>query len=195
MSTPVVKKPIGMLVDRGTRPVHYLRVSTLKDRIREILDEGFFSSERGWSKAAGLPPVTVNKLLKRSGADEGRVELRTIELLAEAVGVPASWLAYGVGGLDDDPPIASLLLKLRRIPGLEAVVEKHPGRWRTSTVWKASRETHQSDSDGIPIGGWEKVLDSIESGRAGRTSGDAAAVTTATRRQAGRRPKLPRKSA
>ena len=100
-----------------------------------MLDEGRVEGQRAWARAAKLESEThVGRLLNGAAADDGSVQVRILEALAEAAGVSPAWLAFGVGSPDDDPPIATLLMKLRRLPGLEDTLERHPGRWRTSTV-------------------------------------------------------------
>lgn len=193
-NTSVVNAPRAKAVDRGSRLVQYVLVSTLKERLQKVIDDGRVEGQRPWARAAGLESEThIGRLLQGTAADEGKVQLRILEALAEAACVSPAWLAFGVGGPDDDPPVATLLMKLRRLPGLEEAIERHPGRWRTSTVARITAETFQSDSDGIPIGGWERALDAIESGRSSKMKGDAADVTRAARKQVGRRPKLPRR--
>lgn len=175
MNTPVVNTAAVSDVDPGTHTGHYGCVNTLKERLRWVTE------------------VQVNKLLGQSDPDT-TVRASMILALAEAAGVAPSWLAWGIGSPDDDPPLPTLLMRLRKLPGLEQAIERHPGRWRTSTIARATSETFQCDSSGVPLGGWEKALDSIESGLSIRTRGDAGDVTRATSRQVGRRPKLPKRS-
>lgn len=164
-------------------------MTTLKERLQQVLNEKRVASERAWSDAAGLAPAAVNKLLTREGAAEERAKLQTVTALAHAAGVSPAWLAYGIGGPDDDPPFATLIMRLSRMPGIQEVLERHPGRWRVSTIARATSTPFQSDERGIPIGGWEKALDTLELGRT--TEGDADEVARETARQVGKRPRLP----
>ncbi len=181
-------------VDRGRRRRQYVRVDTLKERLQWVLDHKRDGNASRWSEDAGLNRIHVGKLLKREGTDKGSVEIGVINKLAAVSDVPAAWLAFGVGSADDDPPFGVVLLQLRRLPGLEDVVSRHPERWHTSTVARATMTTFQSDSSGVPMGGWERALDTLEGARtrAPSPSTSAADVTRATSRQVGRRPSLPK---
>jgi hypothetical protein len=167
-------------------------VSTLKERLRQVIDEKRVRSQRWWSEQAGLESVQVNQWIKREDFVEARAQIGMVLALADVAGVSPAWLAWGIGTPDDDPPFPTLIMRIRRQPGLEAAIERHPARWRTSTIAQASAMTFQCDDAGVPLGGWEKALDAIESGRHERTRGKAADVTRATRKQVGRRPKLPK---
>lgn len=90
-----------------------------------------------------------------------------------------------------DMPMGTLLILLRDRPGLYSTVTKEPGRWRVSTVIRAVGETFQSDTDGVPIGGWPATLDAIQAGASPvRREGN---VRADTQRQVGRRAALPPK--
>lgn len=173
-------------------------MTTLKERIQQVLDEQRVESQRAWARAAGLKSEThVRALLQRDSTDEHRVELRHLEVLARAAGVSPIWLAFGHGGPDDKPmtadmPAGSFLLAIRDRPGLYAAVEKDPGRWRLSTIVRALGMTLQSDSEGKPVGGWAKALDAIQADAGDVRTGDAKSVSRATAKQVGRRPAIPR---
>ena len=189
-STSVVNLGPAEDVDHGTHDMHYVPVSTLKERLQKVLDDGLVENASRWSEAAGLTRIHVNKLLKSDRADRGHVELVVLTKLAAVARVSPAWLAYGVGGPNDDPPIGTLLLKLASMPGLRDAVERHPERWRTSTIARACLEPpFKSDSSGRPEGGWEAALDSLED----KTRlGKGADVIALAKRRVGRRPKLPR---
>lgn len=117
--------------------------------------------------------------------------------LARALEVEHHWLATGEGPMRPqpfkvDPAAGVFLLKLQERPELRAAISEEPERWRVSTVVRAMSETFQSDSRGVPLGGWAKVLDAIESGAIDVVTGTAADVIAATKRQVGRRPVLPK---
>jgi hypothetical protein len=120
--------------------------------------------------------------------------------IARALDVEMNWLATGLGPMRASPlervdmPAGAFLLKLSERAELRAAINDAPERWRLSTVARALSETFQSDSRGVPLGGWAKVLDSIQEGRIDETSGAAANVIAATKKQIGRRPKLPSSS-
>lgn len=191
-NTAVVNAAPSNGVDRGSHTRHYVRVSTLKERLRWVLQNKREEapSERGWALKAGLAAPAVTKLLEREGTDEQRIEMRSITLLAEAAGVPPEWLAYGAGG-PEDPAALAFLNRIRRLPGLEETVEKHPERWRASTLVRATVTPFKCDSAGIPEGGWERALDTLELRI--RPTTTASDVTKATATQVGKRPKLPKK--
>lgn len=86
------------------------------------------------------------------------------------------------------------LLRIGTTPGLQSAIVEHRGRWRLSTVARALSVPHQqSRADGIPLLGWERILDGIEAGRYETTTGDADVMNTAAAIQVGYRPPLPRK--
>ncbi len=89
-----------------------------------------------------------------------------------------------------DPPIDTFLLKLNRHLELLIEINENPGRWRLSTVARALEAKFQSDSDGIPMAGWAKVLDELQSGTADRIFGTADDVTARIKAQHGPRPKI-----
>lgn len=90
-----------------------------------------------------------------------------------------------------DMPMGTLLLRLRDRPGLYTAVTDDPSRWRVSTIIRAVGETFQSDTDGVPLGGWPATLDAIQAGASPiRREGN---VRADTQRQVGPRATLPPK--
>jgi hypothetical protein len=175
--------------------VHHRRVTTLQERIRWVLDRGEVKSRSDWSIKAGLTRIFVGKLLERDSSNEGRVELRTLDALADAAGVSRVWLAYGMGdpyGASEvlDTPAASFLLRVQSAPGLVEAISKKG--WRVSTVARALDLTLKSGSDGVPEGGWDRVLSGLEAGRYAKTHGDAVEVARAASKQVGKRPAMPK---
>lgn len=191
--TTIVNAPTAKRVDLNSRTVHYVLVSTLKERLRKAFEQSGFESARAWARAAGLKSESHAGHLLNGSGDEGKVEVRTLEALARAANVAPAWIVFGVGSESDDPKIGSLLLKIDSRPGLREAINNNPERWFTSTITKALATAFQSDSDGVPLGGWERALDSLEPGRV--TKGSAADVARATSKQVGRRPKLPGRGA
>jgi hypothetical protein len=190
--TQVVNASCGQNVDHGTQTRQYVLVNTLKERLAWVRDNRFDGNASRWSEQAGLNRIHVGKLLKREGTDSGHVELDVIMRLADAGGVSRAWLAFGNGGPNDDPPIATLLMQLQLLPGLAETIRKFPDRWRTSTLARAATAVFQSDSNGIPLGGWEAALDTLQSQGSGEFSLNitTADVSAATAKQVGKRPKL-----
>ena len=76
----------------------------IRDRIRHVIDSNPELSLRNVSLNAGLSDSWLGKFLKGSVDSP---TLKTVEKLAEALGVDARWLAYGEGdpepasGIDD----------------------------------------------------------------------------------------------
>lgn len=72
----------------------------IRDRIRFIIEQNEEMTVRGVSLAAGLSDSALHKFL--TGATDS-LTLKTVDKLAEALGVDPRWLAYGEG----DPETAS----------------------------------------------------------------------------------------
>lgn len=77
----------------------------IRARIISIIDSNPEMSVRSVSLAAGLSDSALHKFL--TGATES-LTLKTVDKLAEALGVDAAWLAYGEGS----PERASEITKL-----------------------------------------------------------------------------------
>ncbi len=63
-----------------------------------------------------------------------------------------------------DVPMDEFLARLGVARGLSETVFKYPRRWKLSTVAQALYTPHPTDEQGIPIGGWAALLDSLEPG-------------------------------
>ena len=77
----------------------------IRDRIRACIDENPELTVRSVSLAAGLSDSMLHKFLS-GGTDS--ITLKTVDKIAEALGVDAQWLAYGEGS----PERASDLTKM-----------------------------------------------------------------------------------
>lgn len=77
----------------------------IRARIRSIIDENADMTVRSVSLAAGLSDSALHKFL--TGATDS-ITLKTVDKLAEALGVDPMWLAYGEGS----PERASNVSKL-----------------------------------------------------------------------------------
>lgn len=62
-----------------------------------------------------------------------------------------------------DVAIGTFLLKLRERPGLYDAIMNEPGRWRVTTVVRATEDPGPARADGVPVNGWRTRLDAIES--------------------------------
>jgi DNA-binding XRE family transcriptional regulator len=119
------------------------------------------------SKFAKLVKVPVEDILGPPDAEEG--EVLSTEM--------------------PDVKVGTFLLQLHQRPGLLETINREPGRWGLATVARALEAAFQSDSRGLPLGGWMATLDAIESGAAAvRPEGS---VREDTQKQIGRRPLLP----
>ena len=188
--TAVVNASCGLGVDHGTQTRQNHLVNTLRERLAWVRDNRFEGNASRWSEAAGLNRIHVGQMLRRDNTDDGRIQIDVIQSLADAAGVSRGWLAFGIGGPDDDPPIATLLMRLQLLPGLAETIQQWPNRWRTSTLARAATTVFQSDSAGVPIGGWAAALDMLQG--SGEMTAVTADVTRATAKQVGKRPKLPK---
>lgn len=74
----------------------------IRDRIRAVIDDNPEMSVRSVSLAAGLSDSALHKFL--TGATDS-LTLKTVDKLADALGVDPRWLAYGEG---DPEPASSL---------------------------------------------------------------------------------------
>jgi len=140
---------------------------------------------------AGLSSSYLGALRSRLSTGEVRqAKIEEIAKLARAANVSVEWLMGGETGTASDPSIDQFLKRLDERPELVTLLRRGP--WRLSTVVRALDQTTQSDSAGRPMapGGWKAILDAIEGGELdARPAGD---VRADTRRQIGRRPRLPK---
>src|SRR5690606_25184563 len=81
----------------------------IRDRIRSIIDANPDMSVRSVSLAAGLSDSLLHKFLKGS---TDSITLKTVDKLAEALGVDPVWLAYGEGGPERASSISALFDKI-----------------------------------------------------------------------------------
>ena len=86
-------------------PVGYIQGMDIRARIRMIIEQSDELTVRSVSLAAGLSDSALHKFL--TGATES-ITLKTVDKLAEALGVDARWLAYGEGDPDRAADIADI---------------------------------------------------------------------------------------
>lgn len=77
----------------------------IRARIRAVIDANPELTVRNVSLAAGLSDSALHKFL--TGATES-LTLKTVDKLAEALGVDARWLAYGEGDPEPATDIADI---------------------------------------------------------------------------------------
>ena len=123
-STVIVNNPAPYAIDAGRRPSDRCRVNDTAERIRRLIETRGMSA-RSLSEAAGLSHSTVSSLLTKLDANpDARVEARTLDKIAAALKVDATWLRTGRGEMDSNAsPQApeSLLRRLRATGDLSAV--------------------------------------------------------------------------
>lgn len=78
----------------------------IRDRIRMVIDQNPEMSIRSVSLAAGLSDSMLGKIL--NGSVESPT-LKTVDKLAEALGVDARWLAYGEGDPEPGADLSALI--------------------------------------------------------------------------------------
>lgn len=81
----------------------------IRDRIRSVIDEKPSMTVRSVSLAAGLSDSALHKFLNGS---TDSITLKTVDKIADALGVDPRWLAYGEG---DPEPASDLSALLGRI--------------------------------------------------------------------------------
>jgi len=90
-------------------------VSDIAERIRRMVETRGIS-ERALAKTAGLSHSTVSALLAKLDANpDARFEARTLDKIAAALEVDATWLRTGRGEMDSNasPPAPDLQSELR----------------------------------------------------------------------------------
>ena len=81
----------------------------IRERIRQVIDQNPEMTVRSASLAAGLSDSALHKFL--TGATES-LTLKSVDKLADALGVDARWLAYGEGDPEPASDIGDLWAKL-----------------------------------------------------------------------------------
>lgn len=81
----------------------------IRERIRSIIDANPEMSVRSVSLAAGLSDSMLHKFLN-GGTDS--ITLKTVDMLAGALGVDARWLAYGEGEPEAAADIGDIWAKI-----------------------------------------------------------------------------------
>ena len=101
-STGVVNNRAPRTIDADRRPSDRGRVSNTAERIRRLIETRGMSA-RSLSEAAGLSHSTVSSLLAKLDANpDARVEARTLDKIAAALKVDATWLRTGRDEMDSN---------------------------------------------------------------------------------------------
>lgn len=112
------------------------------------------------NEAAGLSKGSVSR---HETTKRNSLEADTLHRLANALGVTMDWLWAG----REDPHAGAFLEELDRRK-LKEVIEREPTRWRLSTVAKALDAEVLCDKSGVPVYGWNVLLDELEAGEAAK---------------------------
>ena len=83
----------------------------IRDRIRSIINENPEMTVRSVSLAAGLSDSALHKFL--SGATDS-LTLKTVDKLADALGVDPQWLAYGEGDPEQASEVSNLVARMTK---------------------------------------------------------------------------------
>lgn len=86
-----------------------------------------------------------------------------VKSLAEALDVSVDWL-LGRGPVTIPETATGPFLMALDQRRLRAYIEKHPLKWRVTTVLAALDADVPCDQHGVPDGGWPRLLDTIEAG-------------------------------
>lgn len=140
------------------------------------------------------------------------ISLLVVAKMAHTLGINMDWLLYGIGDMraahgpppPPDLPVSGLLLKMRKMPGLEKWIEDTGGvlkgrePLRLSTLargvhaWDERRLNSRTREDQAPLGGWGTFFADVEAGAGPELPGGAEGGGKIAKRQAGRRPKIKR---
>lgn len=133
-------------------------------------------------EAAKLGANALDRLIGQSTGYTSRIEDGTkvspdvfiVARAATVLGVRLGWLVDGEGPRpreqeSDDPAVGTVLLKLRRLPGLEGWVEENPQKLTVSQLARGLRVYDEvkprSRDDGQPLGGWASFFEDALAGK------------------------------
>lgn len=91
----------------------YLASMNIGGRLDQAMQNAGFKTQSALSRASGIPQPTINRILK--GGGKKGPETVTIQKLAAATGVSFAWLNEGVEDDRDDPDIAAIVKKLKKL--------------------------------------------------------------------------------
>lgn len=140
---------------------------------------------------------TVSRLESGRSRD---IALHVVARVANALQIRLDWLVFGRGEMNvgndrpgpPDPKIGTFLLKLGRLPGLQAWIDENPSAFPLSTIARGvdvyEKRPNRSRDDGEPLGGWGAYFAEIHSGDAIPLENSAEKATQLVKKQLGRRP-------
>lgn len=130
-------------------------------------------------RMAGISGGQVSRL---EFGDRPNASAVTVQKLADALGVSIDWLWNGREERTAEIKVGDFFAAVES-RGIRKAIEAAPKRWSLATIAKAVTLDLKSGPDGVPEGGWARVLDDIEDGKYDVSYGDAAAVERATEAQ------------
>lgn len=145
-------------------------------------------------EAKGLRVTELNTLAKLSAGSVSRLEwgdrttvgAAVVAQLAGVLGVTMDWLWKGQGPAGPDVLAATILMGIDRRK-LREVIEADPGHWRLSTIVQALQHDGPTGPDGVPTGGWNRLLSTLEAGEPPTVGEDETTIVRKRKRRAARR--------
>lgn len=161
------------------QPLLGVMKQTFQERLRALREErGLRVNEL--ERLAGVSTGSVSRF---EYGDRKVVGSDILAKLAAALGVSMDVLWGEEPAAASIPPVlaATFLMEVDSRK-LRSVIEKDPGRWHLATVAAAMAAPVRTDAQGVPVGGWTKLLSEVESGSARVTA--ARPVAAPRRRRA-----------
>jgi transcriptional regulator with XRE-family HTH domain len=149
VSTGVVNDPAPLSIDADRRPLDRCRVHDTAERIRRLIETRGMSA-RSLSEAAGLSHSTVSSLLTKLDANpDARVEARTLDKIAAALQVDATWLRTGRGEMDGNAS--------PQAPDLQADMRSGVARFLNLPSWTALLRAAKSLEPSLAEWVWQRL--------------------------------------
>jgi transcriptional regulator with XRE-family HTH domain len=125
------------------------RVNDTAERIRRLIETRGMSA-RSLSEAAGLSHSTVSSLLTKLDANpDARVEARTLDKIAAALQVDATWLRTGRGEMDSNAS--------PQTPDIQADMRSGVARFLNLPNWTALLRAAKSLEPSLPEWVWQRL--------------------------------------
>jgi transcriptional regulator with XRE-family HTH domain len=148
-TTGVVNNRAEDPIDAGRRRGDRSQVSDTAERIRRLIETRGMSA-RSLSEAAGLSHSTVSSLLAKLDANpDARVEARTLDKVAAALEVDATWLRTGRGEMDGGAS--------PQAPDIQSDMRSGVARFLNLANWPALLRAAKSIEPTLPEWVWQRL--------------------------------------